>query len=113
MLMKTAKVFLVIAALLAAMIFVTGGRGVKYAAEQRYHTVAAGQTVWGIATKYLPEQDRTRDVRELMYEIGKRNGLNNYSIQPGDVLVIPLEVEIKEAAEERGWVLLSTLLPAF
>jgi nucleoid-associated protein YgaU len=94
MLMKTAKVFLIIAALLAAMIFVTGGRGVKYAAEQRYHTVAAGQTIWGIATKYLPEQDRTRDVRELAYNIGRANKLEGYLIRPGQVLVIPLERKV-------------------
>lgn len=95
MLMKTAKVFLTIAALLAAMIYLTGGKGVQYAVEQRQHTVSAGQTIWGIAMRYMPEQDRTQDVRELVYEIGRANNLKGYKIQPGDVLVIPLQVEVK------------------
>lgn len=105
MLIKTAKVFLTVAVLLAALVFLTGGRGVQYAAETRYHTVTSGQTVWGIATKYLPLQDKTRDVRELMYDIGKANGLRGYHIEPGMKLVIPLEVEIKETASDRGWTL--------
>lgn len=96
MLVKTAKVFLTIAVLLAALIFLTGGRGVKYAVEHRTHTVTSGQTVWGIATKYLPEQDRTKDVRELAYDIGRANNLREYAIQPGDVLVIPLAKEVRK-----------------
>lgn len=93
--LKTAKIFLAIAAMLAALIFLTGGRGVKYAVEHRSHTVTAGQTVWGIATKYLPEQNRTRDVRELAHDISKANNLKDYIIQPGDVLTIPLAKEEK------------------
>lgn len=96
MLVKTAKAFLTIAALLAAMIYLTGGKGVQYAVEQRQHTVSPGQTIWGIATRYMPEQDRTRDVRELVYEIGRANKLQGYAIQPGDVLVIPLAKEVRE-----------------
>ena len=96
MMMKTVKVFLVVAALLAALIFLTGGRGVKYAAENRYHTVSAGQTIWGIAAKYLPHQDRTRDVRELVYAIGKKNNLQGYAIYPGQVLLIPLERKVQD-----------------
>lgn len=94
--LKTVKAFLAIAALLATMIYLTGGKGVQYAVEQRQHTVTTGQTIWGIATRYMPEQDRTRDVRELVYEIGKANNLKGYKIQPGDVLVIPLQCEVKK-----------------
>ena len=96
MLIKTAKIFIAIAALLAAMIYLTGGKDVQYAVEQRQHTVTAGQTIWGIATRYMPEQDRTRDVRELVYDIGRANNLRGYVIQPGDVLVIPLAKEVKK-----------------
>lgn len=98
MLIKTTKAFLTIAALLAAMIWLTGGKGVQYAIEQRTHTVSAGQTVWGIATKYMPEQEKTRDVRELVYEIGKLNGLpeRSWNIRPGDVLIIPLAKEVRK-----------------
>lgn len=98
MLKKTAKAFLTIAALLAAMIWLTGGKGVQYAIEQRTHTVSSGQTVWGIATKYMPEQEKTRDVRELVYEIGELNSLpkRNWNIQPGDVLIIPLAKKVRK-----------------
>lgn len=98
MLVKTAKVFITIVALLPATIWLTGGKGVQYAIEQRTHTVSAGQTVWGIATKYMPEQNKTRDVRELVHEIGKLNSLpaRNWNIQPGDVLIIPLAREVKQ-----------------
>ena len=98
MLVKTAKVFITIVALLAATIWLTGGKGVQYAVERRQHTVSAGQTVWGIATKYMPEQNKTRDVRELVHEIGKLNSLpaRNWNIQPGDVLIIPLAREVKQ-----------------
>lgn len=98
MLKKTAKAFLTIAALLAAMIWLTGGKGVQYAIEQRTHTVSEGQTVWGIATKYMPEQEKTRDVRELVYEIGELNSLpkRNWNIQPGDVLIIPLAKKVRK-----------------
>lgn len=98
MVKKTAKAFLTIAALLAAMIWLTGGKGVQYAIEQRTHTVSSGQTVWGIATKYMPEQEKTRDVRELVYEIGELNSLpkRNWNIQPGDVLIIPLAKKVRK-----------------
>lgn len=98
MLIKTAKAFLTIVALLAATIWLTGGKGVQYAIEQRTHTVSSGQTVWGIATKYMPEQEKTRDVRELVYEIGELNSLpkRNWNIQPGDVLIIPLAKKVRK-----------------
>lgn len=98
MLAKTIKVFLIAAALLAAMIWLTGGKGVRYAVENKYHTVTDGQTVWGIATKYMPQQSKTRDVRELVYEIGRLNSLpkRNWNIQPGDVLIIPLAKKVRK-----------------
>jgi nucleoid-associated protein YgaU len=95
---KTAKAFLTIAALLAAMIWLTGGKGVQYAIEQRTHTVSAGQTVWGIATKYFPRQNKYRDIRYLVDDIGKANHLpeRSWNIRPGDVLIIPLAKEVRK-----------------
>lgn len=90
--LKTLKMIVGLALLLTAMIFLTGGKGQELTAADRTHVVTAGQTVWGIATKYMEYQDKTRDVRELVYDIRQRNGLHNVTIQPGDVLVIPLMV---------------------
>lgn len=94
MLIKTIKVFLLAAALLAAMIWLTGGKGVQYAVENKYHVVGDGQTVWGIATKYFPEQNKTRDIRELVHDIRQANNIRDCIIRPGDVLVIPLSKRV-------------------
>lgn len=93
---KTLRLFLLIAACLAAVIFLTGGRGLHMEQQNKLHVVKAEQTIWGIATKYMSQQDKTRDVRELIYDIGKENNLHNYHIEPGQQLVIPLWVEVKE-----------------
>lgn len=81
---------LVVAALLCV------GMDTNYELATKHHVVREGQTIWGIATRYMPEQDRTRDVRELVYEIGRANNLKGYKIHPGDVLIIPLQVEVKK-----------------
>lgn len=93
---KTLRLFLLIAVCFAAVVFLTGGKGLHYAEQNRLHIVAPGQTIWGIATRYMPEQNKTRDIRELIYDIGKENNLHNYHIEPGQQLVIPLWVEVKE-----------------
>lgn len=93
---KTLKLFLLIAACLAALIWCTGGTGLRMEQQNKLHVVKAGQTIWGIATEYMPQQNKTWDIRELIYDIGKANKLHNYQIQPGQQLVIPLMVEIKE-----------------
>lgn len=96
MLLKTLKVFLAISFLLALMIFLTGAKSVEYAIEHREHTVTSGQTLWGIATKYMSEQDKTRDVREFVYEIRQANKqLDGCMVRQGDVIVIPLAKEVK------------------
>lgn len=96
MLFKTLKVFLTISFLLALMIFLTGARGVEYAIEHREHTVTSGQTLWGIATKYMNEQDKTRDIREFVYDIRQANKqLDGCLVRQGDVIVIPLAKEVK------------------
>lgn len=96
MLVKTLKVFLTISSLLALLIFLTGCKSVEYAIEHREHTVTSGQTLWGIATKYMNEQDKIRDVREFVYEIRQANKqLDGCLVRQGDIIVIPLAKEIK------------------
>jgi LysM repeat protein len=89
------------AALIAAAVVLCGGTKDEYYTEYRTHIVTDGQTVWGIATKYIVEQDRTRDVRELVSDIIKYNGIKNAVIQPGQVIVVPLEIK-KEPAKIAG-----------
>lgn len=89
------EVFIIAAVLLAGLIYVTRGKGVQYAVENKAHVVTVGETGWDIACQYLPEQDRTRDVRELLDAIGRANDLQqrDWNIQPGEVLIIPLAKE--------------------
>lgn len=77
--------------------FTTCGMGHKeYTINTATHVAREGQTLWGIATKYMPEQEKTRDVRELVHDIEQANGLRNKYIQPGMVLAIPLAREVKK-----------------
>ena len=50
--------------------------------------VVAGDTLWGIAAKYLPENT---DIRKLVYEIKKFNKMDNYYIYPGNIIKIPVQ----------------------
>lgn len=52
-------------------------------------TVKAGDTIWGIASKYATDDE---DTREVVYRIKETNHLNNsYMINLGDKLVIPVK----------------------
>lgn len=58
------------------------------------YTVKVDDTVWGIACRYMDEQNKHRDVRGLMLAIQASNGLTANAcgvLQPGTVLLIPLE----------------------
>lgn len=51
--------------------------------------VKTGDTVWGIAAKYVTARD---DIRDLTQAIAQLNGLNhNAHIYPGQVLKIPIK----------------------
>lgn len=88
--MKMAKIFCSIAALLTLLVFFTGAHGTQLAVVNHTHIVSEGQTVWDVASLYMSEQDKTRDVRELVYDISKTNNIKNAYIYPGQVLTIPL-----------------------
>ena len=91
------KKMLYIMAIVTAAFMVSGWLApTEYRTEKHIHTVAAGQTVWEIATIYLPKQDMDMSVGELVHKIYKVNGIDpKLYIQPGDKLIIPLEMEVK------------------
>lgn len=92
-----AKKMLFVAAIIAVAFMVSGWLAPKeYRTEKHIHTVAAGQTAWEIATVYQPKQDKDMSVGELVHKIYKVNGIDpKLYIQPGDKLIIPLEMEVK------------------
>lgn len=92
-----AKKFLYIAAVVAAAFLVSGWVPTKqYKTKKEIHIVTAGQTVWEIAEKYQPMQDMKMTTGELVHRIYKANHIDPKAyIQPGDPLVIPLEVEVE------------------
>ncbi len=47
--------------------------------------VKSGDTLWDIAEKYAVNTD----IRKYIYEIRKINGLDDYTIFPGNILVLP------------------------
>ena len=91
------KKMLYIMAIVAVAFMVSGWKPfVEYRTEKHIHTVAAGQTVWEIATIYQPNQDMDMSVGELVHKIYKVNGIDpKLYIQPGDKLIIPLEMVAK------------------
>ena len=91
------KKMLYIMAIVAVAFLVSGWlKPTEYHTEKRIHTVGEGQTIWGIATKYQPMQDHKMSTGELVYRIYKLNSIDPKAyIQPGDKLIIPLEVEVK------------------
>ena len=91
------KKVLYIMAIVALAFMVSGWLNpTEYRTEKHIHTVAAGQTVWEIATVYQPKQDMDMSVGELVHKIYKVNGLGpKLYIQPGDKLIIPLEMMAK------------------
>lgn len=94
--MKIAKIFCGAAMLLALLVFLSGAGSKQYAVEHRTHIVSEGQTMWDIASLYMSRQDKTRDVRELVYDISQANGIKNAYIYPGQVLTIPLTRKVEK-----------------
>lgn len=91
------KKMLYIMAIVAVAFMVSGWlKPTNYRTEKHIHTVAAGQTVWEIATDYQAKQDKKMSVGELVHKIYKANRLDPKAyIQPGDLMIVPLEMEVK------------------
>ena len=94
------KCLFIIALVAVAWVLIGWLKPTEYRTVKQRHTVSAGQTVWGIATKYQPLQDKKMSVGELVHKIYKINGIDpRLYIQPGDVLIIPLEQEVRDGKQ--------------
>lgn len=102
------KAFLITVVLLAGLIFLPGDGAAKLAIRAHgflfpsykqtlvAYTVGEGQTLWEITGRYMDQQDKTRDVRELIHDIAEYNGLHGKTLQAGQTIIIPLEKEVKK-----------------
>ncbi len=89
------RLFFIAVLLVTAAVFVSG-YGVTRVVTYKTYYVSEGETVWDIAAAHMAEQDKTRDVRELIFDIRKHNGLHGKTLQAGQTIVIPLEKEVKK-----------------
>ena len=91
------KKVLYIIAIVAVAFMVSGWLApTEYRTEKEIHVVKAGQTVWEIATIYEPKQDKRMSIGEFVHKIYKANRLGPKAyIQPGDLMIVPLEMEAK------------------
>lgn len=71
-----------------------GGYSIVFAAEPVYReytvVVGRGDTLWDIAGRHVEPQE---DIREVMFRISQANNLQNKTLQPGQVLKVPLRVQ--------------------
>ena len=51
-----------------------------------YVSVQQGDSLWSIAKDYAG----SKDIREVIYNISELNNIHNTTIQPGDIIKIPL-----------------------
>lgn len=49
------------------------------------HVVAPGETLWGLAERYAPQEDP----RIYIYDLQKANNLGNGPLYPGETLELP------------------------
>lgn len=89
------RLFFVAVLLIAAAVFVSGYGVTRAVTYQSYH-VGEGETLWEIASEHMVEQDKTRDVRELVHDIAEYNKLHGKTLQAGQTIIIPLEKEVKK-----------------
>lgn len=73
-------------AIVAFALFLHAAAGADAESEPEFHAVRPGDTLWEVATEEYPT---TGDPRVKVEEIRVENGLDGYTIRPGDVLEIP------------------------
>lgn len=108
--MKTLKLISLLALALAALIFLTGGRGVAlagrayswafptYKQELLVHRVKDGETLYGIAARYAGQQDKWDDLRGVVLDIQDANGIADNDarwLTPGRRILVPLKKEVQ------------------
>ena len=85
-------VFVLICSMLAvfAAYAISGSGKADAAALTRYATVKIQEddTLWNILESYNP--DSNIDIRSALYDVYDINGIDADSIQPGDVILIPI-----------------------
>lgn len=64
----------------------------EYTMNEQVYLVKPRDTLWTIAEQYFEKQNRYRHFGEFVFSIGKYNNLGKY-IYPGQVIIVPLEVE--------------------
>ena len=102
--MKSVKIFIALALALAALVIATDGRGLvgrayscvfpTYHVERVAYTVKCGDTLYGIARVYAEQQDKWDDLRGIIYDIQKANGIEDSEarwLTPGRQLIVPLQ----------------------
>ena len=102
--MKSIKIFVALALALAALVIATDGRGLvgrayslafpTYRVERVAHTVKYGDTLYGIARVYAEQQDEWDDLRGIIDDIQKANGIEDSDarwLTPGRQLIVPLQ----------------------
>lgn len=102
--MKSIKIFVALALALAALVIATDGRGLvgrayslafpTYRVERVAHTVKYGDTLYGIARVYAEQQDKWDDLRGIIDDIQKANGIEDSDarwLTPGRQLIVPLQ----------------------
>lgn len=107
--MKSIKIFAALALALAALVIATDGRGLvgrayswafpTYRVERVAHTVRCGDTLYGIARVYAEQQDKWDDLRGIIYDIQKANGIEDNDarwLAPGRRIIVPLQREVKQ-----------------
>ena len=106
--MKSIKIFVALALALAALVIATDGHGLvgrayscvfpTYRVERVAHTVKYGDTLYSIAYAYADKQDKWDDLRGVIYDIQKANGIEDNDarwLTPGRQLIVPLRKEVK------------------
>ncbi len=56
-------------------------------------TVKEGDTLWWLVSDEMTKMGDRRDIRKVIYETSELNAMKKQSLQVGDVILIPLEVE--------------------
>lgn len=88
---------ILIAGLLIALAFIFSSFNTEYIKSEVSYKVQQGDTLWYIAGKYFNKQDKEDHFGEFQWQIREANAdkfANNRMLQPGDVLIIPLERKV-------------------
>lgn len=81
----------IIVGLAALIVLILGSCEISQGSEVEEwtcHAVEDGDTLWMIVLKYNPEYEG--DIREVVYQIEKENGLSSSAIKAGDLLYVPV-----------------------